>query len=77
METSFADLAIVLAVAFVAPLALGLVPKLRLPGVVLELILGIVIGPDVLGWVEVDETLRVLSVIGLGFLLFFAGTEVD
>ncbi len=77
METSFADLSIVLAVAFVAPLALGLVPKLRLPGVVLELILGIVIGPDVLGWVEVDETLRVLSVIGLGFLLFFAGTEVE
>ncbi len=50
MSLSFDGLAIVAAVAFAAPLALGLVPGLRLPVVVLEMLLGIAIGPDVLGW---------------------------
>ncbi|MCI0345340.1 MAG: cation:proton antiporter [Chloroflexi bacterium] len=64
-------------VAFLAPLALGLVPRLRLPAVVVEIVLGIVIGPDVLGWAEVDEPVRILSLVGLAFLLFLAGLELD
>lgn len=38
---SFAGLAIVAAVAFAAPLAIGLLPDLRVPSVVLEIVLGI------------------------------------
>jgi Kef-type K+ transport system membrane component KefB len=64
-------------VAFAAPFALGLAPRLRLPSVVLEILAGIVIGPAVLGWVEVDEPIEVLNVIGLAFLLFLAGLEID
>jgi Kef-type K+ transport system membrane component KefB len=56
---------------------LGLAPRLRLPSVVLEILAGIVIGPAVLGWVEVDEPIEVLNVIGLAFLLFLAGLEID
>jgi Kef-type K+ transport system membrane component KefB len=77
VELGFTNLLIVSAVAFAAPLALGLAPALRLPAVVLEIVLGIVIGPSVLGWVEVDEPVAVLSVIGLAFLLFLAGLEID
>ncbi|MGH9025087.1 MAG: cation:proton antiporter [Acidimicrobiia bacterium] len=77
MDVSFANLAMVAAVAFVTPLALGLVPRLRLPDVVVEIVLGIVLGPAVLGWVEVDNAVRVLSVIGLAFLLFLGGLELD
>jgi Kef-type K+ transport system membrane component KefB len=76
-ELHFADLLIVTAVAFAAPLLLGLAPALRLPSVVLELVAGIVIGPSVLGWVEIDEPIRVLSLIGLAFLLFLAGLEIE
>ena len=76
-DVSFDSLAIVLAVAFVAPLALGLVPKVRVPAVVLEIVLGIVIGPQVLGWAKVDEPVQILSVVGLAFLLFLAGLEID
>ena len=47
-DVSFESLAVVMGVAFVAPLALGLVPRLRVPAVVLEIVLGIVIGPQVL-----------------------------
>lgn len=77
MTASFTNLAIVAAVAFLAPLALGLFAPGRLPGVVLEIVLGIVIGPDVLGWAEVDEPVEVLSLIGLAFLLLLAGLEVE
>ena len=76
-ELEFTNLVVVAAVAFGAPLLLGLAPALRLPAVVLEIVAGIAIGPDVLGWVEVDEPVRVLSLVGLAFLLFLAGLEVD
>ena len=73
MEIGFTNLLIISAVAFLAPFVLGLAPSVRLPAVVLEIVLGIVIGPSVLGWVEVDEPVAVLSVVGLAFLLFLAG----
>jgi Kef-type K+ transport system membrane component KefB len=76
-ELDLSGLLIVVAVAFLAPLLLGLAPSLRLPSVVLELVAGIVIGPSVLGWVEVDEPIRVLALIGLAFLLFLAGLEIE
>jgi Kef-type K+ transport system membrane component KefB len=76
-DLHFTNLLIVTAVAFAAPFTLGLVPALRLPAVVLELIVGIVLGPSVLGWVHVDEPVAVLALIGLGYLLFLAGLEVE
>jgi Kef-type K+ transport system membrane component KefB len=76
-EIHFTDLLIVVVVAFVAPLALGFFPRLRLPGIVLEIVLGIVIGPAGLGWVQVDPPIQILALIGLAFLLFLAGLEID
>jgi Kef-type K+ transport system membrane component KefB len=76
-EPGFSGLLIVVAVAFGAPFLLGLFPRLRLPSVVLEIVAGIVIGPSVLGWVEVDDTISVLALIGLAMLLFLAGLEID
>jgi Kef-type K+ transport system membrane component KefB len=49
----------------------------RLPGVVIEIGLGILIGPYVLGLVEIDEVIRFLAELGLVFLIFLAGFEVD
>ena len=77
MEISFDNLLIVVAAGFAAPLVLGLVPGLRLPSVVLEIVIGILIGPAVLGWVEIDEPVEVLALVGLAFLLFLAGLEID
>jgi Kef-type K+ transport system membrane component KefB len=74
---SFGGLLIVTAVAFAAPFLLGLLPRLRLPSIVLEIVAGIVVGPSVLGWVRVDSTIQVISTLGLGFLLFLAGLEID
>jgi Kef-type K+ transport system membrane component KefB len=74
---AFGNLLIVVAIAFAVPLVLGFAPGLRLPSVVVEIVAGIVIGPSVLGWVEVDDPVRVVAVIGLAFLLFLAGLEID
>ena len=74
---TFTNLAIVAAVAFGVPLLLGLVPRLPIPSLVIELIAGIVLGPQVLGWVELDPAVQVMALIGVAFLLFIAGLEID
>src|SRR5215204_6478147 len=76
-EISFMAVLLVAAIAFLVPLGLGLVPSLRIPSVVLEISAGIMIGPAVLGLVEVDLPLRVLALLGLAFLLLLAGLEID
>ena len=56
-------MAIVAAAALAAPLALGLFPRIRLPSIVLEIALGIVIGPQVLGWVSIHTPIQVMSLL--------------
>jgi Kef-type K+ transport system membrane component KefB len=46
------------------------------PGIVGEILAGILIGPHVLGWMTPNEVLRVLSDLGVMFLLFRVGLEV-
>jgi Kef-type K+ transport system membrane component KefB len=38
---------------------------------------GIVVGPSVLGWVKIDQPVGLVALLGLAFLLFLAGLEVD
>jgi Kef-type K+ transport system membrane component KefB len=76
-DISLTGVLVVAAIAFAVPLLLGLAPTLHLPSVVLEIVAGIVIGPAILGLVEVDLPLQVLALLGLAFLLFLAGLEID
>ena len=70
-------LVVVLAVAAGISLLRGLVPGLPLPGPLLELLCGIVLGPAVFNIVTVDPLLAAVAVLGMAFLLFLAGFEVD
>src|SRR5919198_1225922 len=70
------SVAVVAAVALAAPLALGLT-GLRLPAIVLEILLGVAVGPQGLGWAQADEPVQVLALFGLAFLLLLAGLEID
>jgi Kef-type K+ transport system membrane component KefB len=76
-DISLTGVLVVAAIAFTVPLVLGLAPAVRLPSVVLEIVAGIVIGPAILGLVEEDLPLQVLALLGLAFLLFLAGLEID
>jgi len=73
----FNSLLIIGGVAIVVPLLLGLVPAVKVPAVVLEIVGGILVGPAVLGWVHLDAAVQVTADLGLGFLLFMAGYEID
>jgi Kef-type K+ transport system membrane component KefB len=70
-------LVVVAGAAVIAPLIADRLRRWRVPVVLFELILGIVIGPDVLDVVEIDPLLDDLSSIGLAFLMLLAGYEVD
>jgi Kef-type K+ transport system membrane component KefB len=65
-------------VAVLAPLlARGVSAWVRVPIVVFELLLGILIGPDVLDWVTISVFVDHLSDFGLAMLFFVAGSEID
>ena len=70
------SLVLVLAASAVASVASRLHRRVVLPTVVVEIVLGIVIGPEGLGFAEVDDALTFLGNFGLALLFFFAGLEV-
>src|SRR5690349_23710329 len=76
-DTGFDNLFLVALVALLAPLVVAAGPGLRVPAVVVEILAGVVLGPDVLAVVDADLAVQVLSVIGLSFLLFTVGLELD
>jgi Kef-type K+ transport system membrane component KefB len=74
---SFNSLLIIAGISVLVPVVLGLLPRLPVPGAVLMVIGGIVVGPSVLNWARIDAPVEVLSDLGLGMLLFLAGLEID
>lgn len=71
------SLLIILVVAVSAPFLCEWLPKIRLPLVVMEIGLGILVGPQVLAWAASGPTIQVLSNFGMAFLFFLAGFEID
>lgn len=68
----------IVVVAAISAITVAAVPKkFAPPVVVLELMLGIVVGPQVLGLAHTDEFVNFFSNLGLGMLFFFAGYEID
>jgi Kef-type K+ transport system membrane component KefB len=71
---------LVLTAAALAPIIAGLVAlrftSLILPVVVIELLLGVLIGPQGLALAHSDDVLNSFAQLGLGFLFFFAGYEI-
>lgn len=65
-------------IAAIAATTVAVVPRgLAPPVVVLELIMGIVIGPEVLGLAHSSNFIEFFSNLGLGMLFYFAGYEID
>ncbi len=60
-----------------AKLISELFERAGLPGIAGEILAGILIGPSVLNWVAPNETMKALSDLGVLFLLFSIGLEVQ
>jgi Kef-type K+ transport system membrane component KefB len=79
-EATVASLVVIVAVAAIAPfVADQLHTWFAMPVVVAEIMLGILVGPAVLGLVTTTEgdVVSALSDLGLAFLMFLAGYEID
>jgi Kef-type K+ transport system membrane component KefB len=74
---SFNGLLIISAIAVIAPILATTVRRLKLPSAVVEIAAGVIVGPSVLGLVKIDQPISVVALLGLAFLLFLAGLEVD
>jgi Kef-type K+ transport system membrane component KefB len=70
------SLVFILLASTLAALLARLHRRIVLPTVVVEIALGIVIGPRVLGIADINPYVTILSDFGLGFLFFVAGIEV-
>ena len=77
MEAYPSELLLIAFVAMLAPLLAELPRNFRLPVVVLEVILGILIGPQVFHLASPDGMIGTLGELGLTFLLFMVGLEID
>src|SRR5262245_46334230 len=75
-EPDLPSLVLVLAASTVAAFLSRINRRVVLPTVILELVLGIALGPQVLGWAEADAYIAFLADLGLVVLFFFAGVEV-
>ncbi|MFF6777679.1 cation:proton antiporter [Streptomyces sp. NPDC012637] len=78
MSHSGTTLILIMAIAVLAPLlAYGAGRWLPVPLVIFEILLGILVGPDVLGWASTDALIDGLSQLGLTMLIFLAGYEIE
>ncbi len=78
MELDLPTLILVPAAAVGAVLlANALSPIVRIPLVVFEILLGVLIGPALLDWVEIEPFTSTMADLGLVTLFFLAGREID
>ncbi|MDZ4153863.1 cation:proton antiporter, partial [Methylicorpusculum sp.] len=77
METYPSELLLIAFIAMLAPLITELPKGFRLPVVVLEVFLGILIGPHVFNLSGPTGFIGLLGDLGLTFLLFMVGLEID
>ena len=77
MQLHIPSLLVVLAAAVAAPLLGELTRRIGLSIVVLELALGVAIGPQGLGWATAEGAVTGIATVGMAFLFFLAGLEIE
>src|SRR5699024_6867932 len=77
-ETPFTNsvliFALVLAIILLSPIILK---PLKLPGIIGFILSGVIIGPYGLNWLEQNSAVDLFSTIGLLYIMFIAGLELD
>ncbi len=77
MDTTISMLLPLAGILLGAKVAAQISHRLGLPAVFGELVLGLALGPSLLGWLAPSETLRLLADVGVILLMFMAGLETD
>ena len=76
LQQGLIDLLIVSVIAALTPIVVGLLSRLRVPQVVILIVGGILVGPQVFGWAD-PASIELVSNVGLGFLFLLAGYELE
>ena len=76
MEKLVPALFVIGIIATLSPLVSRIPIGFRMPIVVVEILLGIIVGPHVLGWVPAAPELKFFGYLGMVFLFFMAGAEI-
>ncbi|HEX5602193.1 MAG TPA: cation:proton antiporter [Pyrinomonadaceae bacterium] len=71
------SLLLILLIAGLTPFISEWIPRVRLPLVVLEIVLGILVGPQILNLASAGPVIQVFATFGLAFLFFLVGFEID
>lgn len=66
--------ATVMLIVLVAPLLFKLI---KMPGLVGHIVAGIIVGPEAIGMLQRGDTMVLLGTVGLIYLMFTAGLEID
>ncbi len=66
--------AIVMLIILIAPLVMQ---RLRIPGIIGLILAGVIVGPNALGVLDRNETIVLLGTVGLLYIMFNAGLEMD
>jgi Kef-type K+ transport system membrane component KefB len=66
--------ALAMVIFLVAPMLMN---KLKIPGIIGLIIAGIIVGPNGLGVLDRDPTIVLLGTVGLLYIIFIAGLEID
>jgi len=66
-----------MAILIAARLFAELAVRLQVPAVIGELLAGVILGLSVLGWLDLNDPIRLLAEIGIIMLLFEVGLETD
>jgi Kef-type K+ transport system membrane component KefB len=76
LETGLQALLVVSAISAAAPFICALLAPFRIPQVVVLIVGGVLIGPEVAGWAE-RSAIELVANVGLGFLFLLAGYELE
>src|SRR3954463_8102088 len=76
LETGLRALLVVSVVSAAAPFVCALLARFRVPQVVVLIVGGVLIGPEVFGFAEQDS-IELVANVGLGFLFLLAGYELE
>ena len=76
MQTGLVTLLVASIVSAIAPFVSGLLERIRLPQVVVLIVGGVLVGPQVAGWAD-PPSIELLADVGLGFLFLLAGYELE
>lgn len=77
MTIDFISLTVIVAIAAFAPVVTRLIPKQAIPEIVILFFSGAFLGPYMAGFIRVDDSIKLISDLGLAFLFLFAGFEIS